>query len=182
MLDLTKDYFELFSLPREYSLNGALLIERYLEFQRLLHPDVYAQASDLERRLSVQGAAFVNEAYTTLKDPLKRAVYLLQLFTNHVETEGNRQLSPGFLMEQIELHESLEQAKSSADPFGEIGKVTSEVRVRLEESAKRLTKLFAKPDAQALAEAQEAVSEMQFLEKLRVEAQRLEADIEDEEF
>ena len=71
--DFSKNYFELFGLPVGYIVDAKALAERYRELQRIVHPDRFANASDQERRLSVQGAALINEAYETLKDPIARS-------------------------------------------------------------------------------------------------------------
>jgi len=60
---LTQNYFELFSLPQQYALERAELDTRYRDLQRTVHPDRYASASDRERRLSMQQATHINEAY-----------------------------------------------------------------------------------------------------------------------
>ena len=62
--DFSKSYFELFDMPVEYDVDMGKLQSRYRELQRLTHPDRFASASDQERRLSVQQAALINEAYT----------------------------------------------------------------------------------------------------------------------
>ncbi|MES9845310.1 MAG: Fe-S protein assembly co-chaperone HscB, partial [Candidatus Sedimenticola sp. 6PFRAG5] len=79
MLDFSKNYFELFGLPAGYIIDAEQLSGRYRELQRVVHPDRYANASDQERRLSMQGATRINEAFDTLKDPIQRARYLLSL-------------------------------------------------------------------------------------------------------
>ena len=76
---LTQNHFELFSLPQSYVLERAQLDARYRDMQRSVHPDRYASASDRERRISMQQATQINEAYEVLKDPLKRGRYLLAL-------------------------------------------------------------------------------------------------------
>ncbi len=72
MLDFSKNYFELFGLPVGFIVDTDALAENYRELQRVIHPDRYANASEQERRLSVQGASRINEAFETLKDPIGR--------------------------------------------------------------------------------------------------------------
>ena len=79
MLDFSKNFFELFGLPVGFLVDGQELAVRYRELQKVVHPDRYAAAGEQSQRLSLQGATLVNEAYETLKDPLKRARYLLTL-------------------------------------------------------------------------------------------------------
>ncbi|HSP00888.1 MAG TPA: DnaJ domain-containing protein [Thioalkalivibrio sp.] len=72
-LDFSQNHFELMGQPVAYALDLAALDEAYRKLQGKLHPDRFAQAGDQERRLAVQGAAWVNEAYATLKDDSRRA-------------------------------------------------------------------------------------------------------------
>ena len=78
-MSLTQNFFELFDIPVAFQIDSGLVAERYRKLQQALHPDRFANASDSERRLSVQRTAQVNEAFQTLKSPLLRARYLLQL-------------------------------------------------------------------------------------------------------
>jgi molecular chaperone HscB len=98
MLDFSKNYFELFGLPVGYIVDGAELSERYRELQRIVHPDRYANASDQERRLSIQGAALINEAYDTLKDPVARGSYLLGLHGVEMDALNESTQDMEFLM------------------------------------------------------------------------------------
>jgi molecular chaperone HscB len=66
-MDFNADHFSLFELPASFRLDAALLDRRYLEMQSRVHPDRFASAGDAERRLSLQWATRVNEAYQTLK-------------------------------------------------------------------------------------------------------------------
>ena len=56
----------------------------------------------------------MNEAYRTLKDPVQRAKHLLELHGVDVAFETNTAMPPEFLMQQMELREALEEAKSPA--------------------------------------------------------------------
>src|SRR6266404_8033454 len=78
-VDLAADYFSVFGLPRGYHLDVAALEARYRELTRKLHPDRFAKADPRERRASLGRSVQLNEAWRTLKDPIKRAEYLLRL-------------------------------------------------------------------------------------------------------
>jgi len=77
--DLSSSFFVLFDLPVSFEVDLEVLSARYREAQRASHPDKFANASGAERRLSVQVATRINEAYRALKDPLSRGRYLLEL-------------------------------------------------------------------------------------------------------
>src|SRR5256885_13490827 len=78
-MNLNQNHFELFGLPARFGVDAATLEARYRELQREVHPDRFAAAPEPERRVSMQLATRVNEAYQTLKSPLRRAVYILRL-------------------------------------------------------------------------------------------------------
>ncbi len=105
-----KNHFELFGLTPAYALDLAHLDRVYRDIQAEVHPDRFAHAGDAERRASMQMTTQVNEAYRTLKSPVRRASYILEM--NGVDTgfETNTAMPPEFLMEQMELREKLEEA------------------------------------------------------------------------
>ncbi len=83
-----------------------VLDSRYRELQRTVHPDRFASAGEAERRLSMQQATTINEGYQTLKDPLKRGRYLLELSGYNLGDEPHTTRDTAFLMQQMELREA----------------------------------------------------------------------------
>jgi len=114
-MNLNENHFQIFGVPAQFEVNVAALEKRYRQLQREVHPDRFAAASQVEQRVSMQLATRVNEAYQTLKSPLRRAEYLLQLNGVDPEFETNTSMSPEFLMEQLELREALEEAAGAND-------------------------------------------------------------------
>ena len=109
-----KNHFALLGFAPEYALDVGKLESAYREIQARIHPDKFAHAGDAERRASMQMATRVNEAYRTLRSPVKRAVYLLQLRGIDVAFETDTAMPKDFLMEQMELRERLDEAKDPA--------------------------------------------------------------------
>ena len=114
-IDLSQNHFELFGLPARFAIEPLALEARYHELQREVHPDRFAAAPDAERRVSMQLATRVNEVYQTLKSPLKRAVYILQLRGVDPKFETNTAMPPGFLMEQMRWRERIEAGSEKPD-------------------------------------------------------------------
>ena len=112
-----KNHFELFGLAPAYALDLVQLDRAYRDIQANIHPDRFAHAGDAERRASMQMTTQVNDAYRTLKSPLQRARYLLELNGVDAGLETNTAMPPEFLMEQMELRENLEDARD-ADSLG----------------------------------------------------------------
>jgi len=114
-MNLNQNHFELFGLPARFAVDAAALEARYHELQREVHPDRFAAAPEIERRASMQLATRVNEAYQTLKSPLRRAVYILRLRGVDPEFETNTAMPSEFLMEQISWRERIEAGAEKPD-------------------------------------------------------------------
>jgi len=179
MLDLTQNYYDLFGLPVAFEVDLSALAARYRELQRIVHPDRHASGTDQQRRLSLQGATYLNEALGTLKDPLLRARYLLALRGVDPDGSSNRPMSPHFLMEQMALRERLAELRGEADPLAAANAFLADVRRRVASAVAALSGQFATGDAASLGAAAEGLRELQFLRKLQHEAEMLEAELED---
>lgn len=165
-LDLRQDFFALFGLPPRFGLDEAALERAYRDVQGRVHPDRHAHLSDAEKRLSLQWATRVNEAYRTLKNPLNRACYILQMQGIDPGFETNTAMTPAFLMEQMEWREAVEEARQAGD---EAALETLLVRTRQEGGDLVGNLQMALDERRAFAEASDLVRRMKFLEKLRHE-------------
>ena len=176
MLDFSRNYFELFGLAVGFAIDRDLLAERYRALQAAVHPDRFASAPDQERRLSMQASTRVNEAFQTLKDPLRRALYLLTLFPD----PGPQAVAQdtAFLMEQMELRETLAEARGARDPQGTVAGVLDHIARSERAIGAELSRLFCDPGPGDLAAAHAAVHKLQFLDKCRRDAEALEADLD----
>jgi molecular chaperone HscB len=157
---MMQNHFDLFGLSPIYSIEGEALERSYREIQSKVHPDRYAHAGDAERRASLQWTTRVNEAYRTLKDPVQRAKHLLELHGVDVAFETNTAMPPEFLMQQMELRESLEEAKTPAS--------LDEMRKRLRQEKTELQKQIAEAldTRKDYAGAAGLVRKLQFLDRL----------------
>jgi molecular chaperone HscB len=155
-----QSHFDLFGLPPAFAVEGDALERSYREIQSRVHPDRFAHAGDAERRASLQWTTRVNEAYRTLKDPVQRAKHLLELNGVDVAFETNTAMPADFLAQQMELRESLEEAKSAAS--------LDEMRRTLVTQKSILEKQIAEAiDARKdYAGAAQLVRKLQFLDKL----------------
>ena len=171
-----QDYFSLFSLPQGFEVDRQLLDEHYRILQRTVHPDRYASAGDQERRIAIQQAAEINEGYRVLKDPLARGRYLLELQGHAFDDEQATHQDPEFLMEQMELRESLEEVRAESDAFGRVQELITQIDTRMEQLTSSLAKALNEKDTET---ACLFLQRMQFFRKLAQEAEELEADLED---
>lgn len=111
-------YFEVFGLPRAYPLEVGALERQYRERSLKLHPDRFAQAGAKERRLSLEHTTLLNEAFKTLKDPVRRAFYLLKLYGVDLDREdagAKKDMPLDFLEEVMTLREDLDSAIEAKD-------------------------------------------------------------------
>ena len=108
-----KNHFELFQMPVKFEIDAQQLDAAYREIQGRVHPDKFVTATDAEKRVAMQWATRANEAYQTLKNPLKRAMYLCEMNGVDLATESNTNMPTVFLMQQIEWREALDEARDT---------------------------------------------------------------------
>ena len=175
-VDFSKNYFDLFGLAEKFDIDNAQLVSRFQELQKQLHPDKYASKPDAERRWSMQAASFVNEAYQTLGDDLKRAIYLLGLHGVSIDEETDTQMSPMFLMEQMEYREALEMAPDASDPYQALDAVRKNLKSA---TSDQLAAFENACNQQSWSEARTSVRQWQFLDKLKQEVRSAEERLDE---
>jgi molecular chaperone HscB len=159
---LKDDYFALFGLPAQFALDEAALDSAYRTVQSRAHPDRFANAGDAERRVAMQWAAHANEAYRTLRQPLKRAIYLLSLRGVDIQAESNTAMAPAFLMQQMEWRETLEDAIQARD----VARLDAFLQELRHEKRERHGEIGALLDAGDNAAAGAAARQLMFIEKI----------------
>lgn len=171
-----QNYFDLFDLPVGCDVDAASLRESFMQLQRQFHPDRYAAESDAKRRRAIQIAAFVNGAHQTLQNPLKRAEYCLELAGLSTDPETDSSMDAMFLMQQMELRESLEEVPSAADPVKALDSVSGEIDGLIQATSTQAADLIGESQYE---KAREMIRRWQFLEKLSSEADSLEAQLDE---
>ena len=162
-MDLTADFFSLFELPRAFRISVSDLDARYRDVQAQVHPDRFAHAGEVERRLSMQWATHANEAYQTLKKPLERARYLLHLVGHDIRAESNTAMPADFLMEQMEWREAVAEARGGGDHH-ELEHLHNRLRADIAARPEELARLL--DDDKDYALATDRVRRLMFLDKL----------------
>ena len=153
------DYFAFFGLPRKLNLDTAQLEREFYQLSRKLHPDLCARADKREQEWSLEQSSLLNDAYRTLKDPIKRTEYLLRLEgvelgeqsktaseNARVTGEIKKQVVPPDLLEEVfELNMQLEELRAQKklgedDPalIEEVGKQKLELEQKREALAEEL--------------------------------------------
>lgn len=166
MIDLAHDYFTLFGVEPGFRLDMVRLERAYLDLQARVHPDRHAHLPQAQQRQALQWATRVNEAWRTLRQPLSRALYLLERAGVAVGLETNTAMSPEFLIEQMEWREAVEEAREGGD-----GQALEHLHQRLRAQARTMNDLLARQidDERDLAAAAESVRRLKFIEKLETD-------------
>lgn len=164
--DFKQNFFQLFALPEHFRLDGTRLEQQYHDLQIQVHPDKFAHLPEAERRLSMQWATRVNEAYQTLRSPVRRARYLLSLYGVDTQEENNTAMPMDFLMQQMEWREAIEDARRASAL-----EVLEQLEARVNQETQALHALLAATidDEKNYHAAAEGVRKLKFLEKLEEE-------------
>ena len=101
---MTQNFFDIFNLPVLFNIDIDMLNHQYRTLQKTIHPDRFVNATDAEKKQSLQKSTQINDAYQVLKDPIKRASHIISL---HQVLKENT-LPPDFLMQQMEWEEEFE--------------------------------------------------------------------------
>jgi molecular chaperone HscB len=142
-----------------FDLDLDLIEKRYLGFQRAIHPDRFASKPARERAFAEAQAVALNEAYETLKDPLRRAAYLLSLKGIDASVSKDETVrDPELLMEAMEAREALMEANSIA----KLEKLQAKAGADAIAILSDLSKAFAGDD---LGEANRLTTRLKYLRK-----------------
>jgi len=173
------NYFELFALSTSYEIDKTSLKSKYLELQRAVHPDNYANGTERERLLAVQKAAQINDGFEVLKNIDSRAQHLLALSGIELAHETQTLKDPMFLMQQMELREMLEDIPSSSDPEQSLIAFQDQIKSFIDSTNVKFSTLFSDGSEKALLTAGDEVRKLKFMLKLAQEAISLEEQIFD---
>ena len=139
-------YFSIFSLPTHLGIDTAALEKSFYALSRRLHPDRFAARPAAEQAAALAESSRLNDAYRTLKDPITRTEYLLELEGVQLEEQSSaataaartsgtakKQVVPEDLLEEaFELNMQLEEMRMAK----KMGEDDPQLRKDLE-SAKR---------------------------------------------
>jgi len=112
---MVQNFFELFDLKKSFNLDENLLLRAYQREISRFHPDKFSTNSESDQLQALQNTALLNSAYSTLKSPLNRAEYILNMEGINPFDEMDTSMDSNFLLSQIELREDLEFIKEQKD-------------------------------------------------------------------
>lgn len=113
---LPVNVFKLFKIDQKFSISESRLRVEMLQLQRLLHPDRFFDQDQDSRAKSEYLSALVNESYETLRQPYKRAKYLLSLATGQSAEQIERRLDglkmdASFLARMMDTRERIDSPR-----------------------------------------------------------------------
>ena len=125
------DYFALFQLKPQFKIDRQALESAYLTVQQKVHPDMHAQASDSDKRVSMQLSALANSAYRTLMNPIQRGLYMCARNGVDPQLETNTAMPAQFLMQQMEWRETLDDVRDQPSELDQLYKEVEQTRANL---------------------------------------------------
>jgi len=162
-LDLKQSYFELFGQDLRFDLDLQQLHSEQQRLQAIYHPDRFVTASEQEKRLSVQQASWINEAFETLSNPVKRARYMLELSGLELNDDSETTSDAAFLMEQISIREEIDECRSDADPLSCCDQIAAKLRSKVEQFGSEFITSY---DQGELDAARLSSRKMQFVQRI----------------
>ncbi|MFT6918036.1 MAG: molecular chaperone HscB [Cognaticolwellia sp.] len=168
------NYFQLFGLEIQFTIDLDKLSTLYQTLQKKVHPDRFAHGSNQEQMLAVKKSTLINDAYQTLKKPLKRAQYLLELRGISMPNEQASFGDVSFLMHQMELREMLDEVKHADDVDAAVFDASQVFEAEFQQLFNQLQSQLAEntPDSNSLA--CDNLRKLKFYQKLNVELDKLE--------
>ncbi len=146
--DAADDRFAVLGLPRRFEVDLGAAEGAYKDLSRRLHPDRFAKADARARKAALARTVELNDAWRTIKDPIKRAEYLLELAGFGLQGEDRKPgadvaqtkkiaAPPAFLVEILELREELGEAQQAGDAV-KVAFMATEMRGRAAEAMKAI--------------------------------------------
>ncbi|MCP4488910.1 MAG: Fe-S protein assembly co-chaperone HscB [Gammaproteobacteria bacterium] len=176
-LNLKQNYFELFGLDMTFQLDKQAMQDRLKQLLAEFHPDRFVNANELQKRLSVQQSCWLNQASTTLYNPVTRARYMLELRGVELNDDAETTSDTVFLMEQIELREQLESCRKADDPVAHCDDIATKLKTRARQLGDEFMQYFNNGN---LEDARLTSRKMQFIHCIQDQVTELQFELEDE--
>jgi molecular chaperone HscB len=113
--EFSRQFFDFFGLQRKLSIDEADLQKRFYQLSREWHPDRFSRKSEGEQAQALEATAILNDGYRTLRDPVKRAEYLLTEEGFPIGEQRSKDVPPELLEEVFELNMALEELRGGEE-------------------------------------------------------------------
>ncbi len=147
-------YFDVLGVRQQFEVDLVALERSFKDLSRRFHPDRFATADARARKISLSRSTAINDGYRTLKDPMRRAAYLLKRLGVDVgrQDAGGPRLPPNFLMQAMEEREALADARAAGDP-GKVRALAAATEAARRTAVEEMARAFAGGAPTAAAEA-----------------------------
>ena len=173
-----EDRFAVLGVPRKFSVDLDAAEANFKKLSRQVHPDRFATADPRARKAALSRTVQLNEAWRTLKDPMRRAEYLLELAGFGLkgddrkrgepvsETAATRQVTapPMLLMENLELREELADAQRSGNS-AKVHAMAAAMRVRHADTMAAIAQALDEPAGANLEEAAQLMVGLRYFQR-----------------
>ena len=167
------DPFETLGIDARYDLDLKEVEQRHRDLSKALHPDRYVGAAANERRMALSRAIDVNEAWRTVKDPVKRATALLKKRGVELTETNEPKPSNDLLMEMMETREELADARQKKDLARALD-LGAGMRARRDRIVGELGRSFA---ANELDKVLHALGELRYVRRFLDEVSAIEEEL-----
>jgi molecular chaperone HscB len=150
--------FEVFGLSKRLNLDLKSLEKTFHELSRKYHPDYFTAAPAEERRRALQMTATLNDAYRTLRHPVRRVEHLLEI--EGFKPDGSK-VPQSFLMEVFEINERLEDVKAGRATPAQVEALRRDIQERAQSFETQMQSAAEKWDALSGPEATDAQRKQQ---------------------
>ena len=176
MPEFSRQFYDFFGLKRKLSIDEADLQKRFYQLSKEWHPDRWSRKSAGEQAQALEATSILNDGYRTLRDPVKRAEYLLTEEGFPIGEQRSKDVPPELLEEVFELNMALEELRGGEESARPQLEAAKENFLGMRGGIDReLTALFAKYDAaesesetarQALHEIRGVLNRRRYIENL----------------
>ncbi|HKQ68914.1 MAG TPA: Fe-S protein assembly co-chaperone HscB [Polyangiaceae bacterium] len=167
------DPFDTLGIAPALEIDLGEVEKRYRDLSRVLHPDRHVAGSPAERRISLGKAVEVNDAWRTIRDPIRRAEALFRRRGVAVDERSGEKAAPEFLMEMMEQREELAAARQKRDK-AEIERLAARIRGKEEAALARLTRGFSELSGDALRSLVPILGELRYYRRYLDEVSAIE--------
>lgn len=153
-LSAVLDLFAALGLQRKLALEPSRLEQIYHYLGRRIHPDRFADKSVKLRDASLRGTALLTRAYRTLRDPVSRGLYWLEL-NGHKLADNNKNIPADLAEIVFEVQDQLADLRAARDRGegeterlrGGVDERRAELNRMIEAAHRELAQNFASWDA-----------------------------------
>ena len=111
--DYSGDYFQLYSINKEFLIDLGELKRKQKMLLQKMHPDLFVNSTAAEKKVASEFSTLVNKAFGVLKDPITRGEHLCSILGLQFDMENIKLTSVDLLEKQFEIRSELDEIKTN---------------------------------------------------------------------